>query len=271
MILNKESAKHLNRLCESVLRKFNLADKAQLKGLLQNEINVTLDRFLTSNKLTSSKNDMFPAEGAAVILAPLNSLDDISRNSVNGSLDVYIRAEYYLDQPDVVTGDGGEEFLNTRSTLESTNLYLGTLKIAGNNISLILDDNVDPALIDIDLYSKCWDTGDPKNVVFFLNDIYNRLYKSGIYATSNLLSSPTNNAIIHISYGKLLAYAKGLYPFTVGNEAEIMRNILTDLLNMPVQNVIIDRPANDISFAVIVDDKDKQAIKGINQALEQFV
>ena len=271
MTLNKEAAKHLNRLCESILRKYNLADKAQLKSLLQDEINVTLDRFLVSNKLTSPRYDMFPAEGAAVILAPLNSLDDISRNSADGRLDVYIQAKYYLDQPDIVTGDGGEEFLNTRSTLESTNLYLGALKIAGNNISFVLDDNVDPSLVDIDLYSKCWDTCDPKNVVFFLNDIYNRLYKSGIYATTNSLASQTNNAILHISYGKLLAYAKGLYPFTVGNEAEIMRNILTDMLNTSVEKIVIDRPADDISFEVIVNDHDREVIEGINQALEQFV
>lgn len=271
MILNKESSKHLNRLCESVLRKYNVADKAQLKSLLQDEINVTLDRFLDNNKLTSNRYDMFPAEGTAVILAPLNSLDDISRNSVNGNLQLYIRAKYYLDQPDVVTGDGGEEFLNTRSTMEGTDLYLGTLKIAGNNISLVLDDDVDPQLIDIDLYSKCWDTSDPRNVVFFLNDIYNRLYKSGIYATTNLLTSKTNDAIKHISYGKLLAYAKGLMPFTVGNEARIMQNILTDLLNTNVENVVIDRLGDDISFCVAIDDNDKEAIVGIDQALEQFV
>lgn len=271
MKLNKESSKHFYRLCESILRCYDLANKEQLRNVLQTELMVTLDRILDTNSLVNDENNMFPSEGVVVITGPLNSLEDIAGNSVNNQVDVYIKVPYYLDEPDVVTGDGGEEFLNVRSVPKSTKLYLGKLTYTPSKCSFILNDELDPSLINMDLYTTCWNTNDPRNISNFLNDIFNRISKKGVYTTSNLLTSKTNNAIQHISYGKLLSYVKSVMPLTVGNETAIMRNILTDLLAVPVENVIIDRLDDDISFSVVLDDNNREAIDGINQALEQFI
>ena len=77
--------------------------------------------------------------------------------------------------------------------------------------------------------------------------------------------------IDHVTYGKLLAYAKTLYPLTFGKESLILKNVLQDMLGVPVENVVISRPDNAVSFSVVVDDSDREMIKKINTALEQFV
>lgn len=271
MELSKESSKHFYRLCESILRRYDIADRDQLRNILQTELMVTLDKVLDSNSLLSEENDMFPCAGTVVITGPLNSLEDIARNGVNGQVQVYIKVPYYLDEPDVVTGDGGEEFLNVRSVPKSTKLFLGVLQYTPTRCSFTVNEELDPSLLDMDLYVSCWDTDDPRKVTNFLNDIFNRISKKGVYVTSNLLTSQTNNAIKHISYGKLLAYAKTLYPLTVGNESSIMKSILCDLLSVPVENVVIDRMNDDICFSVICDDNDLDVITAINTELEQFV
>ena len=74
MKLNKESSKHFYRLCESILRCYDLANKEQLRNVLQTELMVTLDRILDTNSLVSDENNMFPSEGVVVITGPLNSL-----------------------------------------------------------------------------------------------------------------------------------------------------------------------------------------------------
>ena len=270
MNLSKESMKHFNRLCESILRRYDIATRDQLRDTLQKELSVTLARVL-DNSSVSEENDMFPAEGVSVITAPLNSLEDIARNSVNGQVQVYIKVPYYLDEPDVVTGDGGEEFLNVRSIPKSTKLYLGVLSYSGSNCSFIISEELDPSLIDLDMYATCWNTNDPRLICNFLNDIYNRISKKGCYVTTNLLSSKTNDSIRHVSYGKLLAYAKSLYPLSFGNETSIMRNILQDLLGCAVQDVVIAKPDDDVSFAVVCNDNDEELIQCINTELERFM
>ena len=79
MDLDKESLKHLKRLCESVLWRYDVADKAQLRNVLQRELSVTLDRVLDSNSLAPSY-DPRPEPGVYVMTAPLNSLFDVLWN-----------------------------------------------------------------------------------------------------------------------------------------------------------------------------------------------
>lgn len=271
MNLSRESSKHFSRLCESILRRYDIADRDQLRKTLQTELMVTLDRVLDGNSLVRDEYDMFPQEGVAVISAPLNSLEDIARNGADGKVEVYIRVPYYLDEPDTVTGDQGEEFLNVRSVPRNARLFVGSLAYTPTSCSFVASDDLDPSLIDLDMYATCWNTDDPRNVCRFLNDIFSRVSKKGVYVTSNSLTSPTNDYMRHVSYGKLLCYAKSLYPMTVGNESSIMRSILADLLGLDVQEVSIDRMRDDVGFVVILDDNNREAIETINARLEEFV
>ena len=136
--LNKESVKHFNRLCESIVCRYDIADRDQLRSILQSELAVTLDRVLGDQEKLSTANQ----EGVAVISSPINSLEDVYRNSVNGEVKIYLKADYYIDTPDIVMGDGGEEFLNTRSVLEHTNVFLGTLTVVKNkNCKFVISED----------------------------------------------------------------------------------------------------------------------------------
>ena len=270
MDFSRETMKHLNRLCESVLRRYDIASREQLRDVLQRELSVTLSNVLNSNSLVSDDNDMFPSEGVAVIMAPLNSLEDVARNAVDGKVEIYLKVPYYLDTPDVVTGDGGEEFLNTRSVPESTKVYLGSLKYDKSKCSLVLSDELDPSFIDLDLYAICWNTTEPRNVCDLLNDIYSRMSKKGVYVTGNSLTSKTNDAVKHISYAKLLGYAKGMYPLTFGNETALLRNVLEDMLGTPVQDFAIAKPDDDVCFTVVLEDKSRDLTDAVNAVLENY-
>ena len=267
MKLSRESTKHLNRLIESVIRRYNVQDKEQLKQVVQDEISLTLDRVLDSNNLVPSIQDK-PELGCCLITGPLNSLADILENSIENKLDIYMSANYYVISPSYTIGDQGERFVNTLAKPEITKVFIGSLNFDGKNYQLIISKELPTSLFDLESYISCWNTSDPRIIKDFLNDIYNRLYNKSVYATDNLLSTPTNPPYPEVSYEKLLACAKNFYPNTVGREEFILKNVAAELAQAPIESVIIDRKKNSVQ--IICSDKDTDFINRLNRELEYY-